>query len=242
MGFRFRKSIKICNGLKINLNNNSASFSIGTKGARYSISSKDRKTATIGIPGTGISYSVSNTNNHKKQINNNYRKPPITKSSAQKILNKGHRLVDVINTTSTPQKFFSSVDEYRLFLSDLTNYYQLDLFKGASPVKQLNSFNNMLPEDIDLFIKRYFEHVNLKIINFKTENSKIKEANMFLQNLEFYSNYMSDSNILLYQNLYNNLIDVHKLNIRKINHIFCIFCGKQITKNSLFCTYCGKKQ
>lgn len=242
MGFRFRKSIKICKGLKINLNKNSIGLSVGTRGARYSINSKGRKKATIGIPGTGISYSASSTNNHKKQINSKIYKPPITITEAQRLLDKGHRLANTINTTNNPQKFFNSISEYRLLLSNLAIYYQSGLFKGTSPVKQLSSFNNNLPEQINLFIKRYYERINLKIINLKTESSKIKEINIFLQNLKFYSNYMFNTNVLLYKKLYNNLIDIHKLNIRKINHVFCIHCRKQITEDSLFCTYCGKKQ
>ena len=57
MGFRFRKSVKIAPGIKLNLGKKSASVSFGGKGARYTVSSTGRKTASVGIPGTGISYS-----------------------------------------------------------------------------------------------------------------------------------------------------------------------------------------
>lgn len=56
MGLRFRKSIKIAPGLKINLNKNSISATVGTKGAHYTVNSKGKRTASVGIPGTGISY------------------------------------------------------------------------------------------------------------------------------------------------------------------------------------------
>ena len=59
MGLRFRKSVKILPGVRINFNKNSTSVSIGKRGARYTVSSTGKKTATIGIPGTGISYSQS---------------------------------------------------------------------------------------------------------------------------------------------------------------------------------------
>ena len=59
MGLRFRKSIKVAPGVKINLNKNSTSVSFGKRGAHYTINSKGKKTATVGIPGTGISYSQS---------------------------------------------------------------------------------------------------------------------------------------------------------------------------------------
>ena len=64
MGFRFRKSIKIAPGVRLNLNSKSTSLSFGGKGARYTVSSTGRKTATVGIPGTGISYSET-TGGHR---------------------------------------------------------------------------------------------------------------------------------------------------------------------------------
>ena len=59
MGFKFRKSIKIAPGVKVNLNKKSASVSIGTKGMRKTYSTTGRKTTTVGLPGTGLSYSTS---------------------------------------------------------------------------------------------------------------------------------------------------------------------------------------
>ena len=59
MGLRFRKSIKILPGVKLNLGKKSAGVSAGTTGARYSVNSSGRKTSTVGIPGTGLSYSKS---------------------------------------------------------------------------------------------------------------------------------------------------------------------------------------
>lgn len=61
MGFRFHKSVKIAPGLRLNFNKKSTSVSIGGKGARYTASSNGRKTATVGLPGTGLSYSVTKT-------------------------------------------------------------------------------------------------------------------------------------------------------------------------------------
>lgn len=59
MGFRFRKSIKIAPGVRVNIGKKSTSISFGGKGARYTVSSTGRKTASVGIPGTGISYTAT---------------------------------------------------------------------------------------------------------------------------------------------------------------------------------------
>ena len=56
MGFRFRKSIKIAPGLKVNLGLKGVSLSIGGKGTTVNVG-KNGVRGTLGIPGTGISYS-----------------------------------------------------------------------------------------------------------------------------------------------------------------------------------------
>jgi len=58
MGLKFRKSIKLFPGVRLNLGKKGiASLSIGKKGATVNINKKGIKT-TLGIPGTGISYST----------------------------------------------------------------------------------------------------------------------------------------------------------------------------------------
>ena len=59
MGLRFRKSIKIAPGVKINFNKKSSSITFGGKGVHYTMNSKGKKTASVGIPGTGLSYTKS---------------------------------------------------------------------------------------------------------------------------------------------------------------------------------------
>ena len=56
MGFRFRKSIKLFPGLRLNLSKSGVSASVGVKGATVNISDRGTR-GTVGIPGSGISYS-----------------------------------------------------------------------------------------------------------------------------------------------------------------------------------------
>jgi len=56
MGIRFRKSIKLAPGIKLNISKKSVGISAGTKGARVSVNSNGKITKSIGIPGTGVSY------------------------------------------------------------------------------------------------------------------------------------------------------------------------------------------
>lgn len=55
MGFRFRRSVKLFPGVRLNLGKRGASVSVGPRGAKLTIGPTGTR-ATIGIPGTGISY------------------------------------------------------------------------------------------------------------------------------------------------------------------------------------------
>lgn len=56
MGFRFRKSIKIAPGVKLNFNKKSTGITFGGKGLHYTVNSNGKKTTSVGVPGTGLYY------------------------------------------------------------------------------------------------------------------------------------------------------------------------------------------
>lgn len=56
MGFRYRKSISLGGGFKINLSKSGIGYSWGTKGYRVSRTARGTTRTTYSIPGTGISY------------------------------------------------------------------------------------------------------------------------------------------------------------------------------------------
>lgn len=55
MGLRFRRRVKIMPGLRLNLSRRGGSLSVGGPGATLNLGRGKRM--TVGIPGTGISYS-----------------------------------------------------------------------------------------------------------------------------------------------------------------------------------------
>lgn len=56
MGLRFRKSIKIAKGVKINLSKSGVSLSVGRTGLHGTINSRGQLTTSAGLPGTGVSF------------------------------------------------------------------------------------------------------------------------------------------------------------------------------------------
>jgi len=57
MGFRFRRSFKIVPGVRLNVSKSGLSASIGRPGATLNVGGKRGARVTVGLPGTGLSYS-----------------------------------------------------------------------------------------------------------------------------------------------------------------------------------------
>ncbi len=58
MGFRFHKSLKIAKGVRLSIGSKSLGVSVGGKGARLSTNTRSGTRATVGVPGTGLSYTT----------------------------------------------------------------------------------------------------------------------------------------------------------------------------------------
>lgn len=71
MGFRFRKSFKVAPGVKLNFNKKSTGVTFGNKGLHYTINSSGKRTASAGIPGTGLYYTESSSGSGSGQNNGN---------------------------------------------------------------------------------------------------------------------------------------------------------------------------
>jgi hypothetical protein len=56
MVFRFRRSMKLAPGIRVNLNKGGPSVRVGPRGAGVTVGTKGTR-ASAGIPGTGLSYS-----------------------------------------------------------------------------------------------------------------------------------------------------------------------------------------
>ena len=95
MGFRYRKSINLGGGLRINLSKSGIGYSWGTKGYRVTKTAHGTTRRTYSIPGTGLSYTQESgrgdnrrsnpsrqqrNNTPTRQPENNFRQQPFTPS------------------------------------------------------------------------------------------------------------------------------------------------------------------
>ena len=79
VGFRFRRSVKILPGIRLNFSKSGISTSLGGRGASINIGPKGTR-KTVGLPGTGLSYSTFSS--HGSNANPGTELPPTAKLGA----------------------------------------------------------------------------------------------------------------------------------------------------------------
>ncbi len=70
MPFRFRRSIRIAPGIRLNLSKSGVSTSVGERGAHITVGHGHTRT-TVGVPGTGLSYTTTSRRRRRSP-------PPVT--------------------------------------------------------------------------------------------------------------------------------------------------------------------
>lgn len=100
MGLRFRKSIKIAPGVKLNFGKKSAGMSIGGKYGGVSFNTKNGARARVSAPGTGLSYSTNLK--HKRSSHKNQNRTQVSNSTASKNISND---LEVMNTLSKEEKY-----------------------------------------------------------------------------------------------------------------------------------------
>lgn len=165
MGLTFRKSIKIANGLKLNLSKSGVSLTAGKKGIHYTINSKGKSTASVGIPGTGISYRksfnlldiFSNTKEDKKTNKSNDSLNNISKQELEEY-NTYIKQIKSFHISST-----KIVDWKSLALASVpSNLNSSDRLKWE---KDITLAKRIINEDIDAYLEVIQKYSSLNDIS-----------------------------------------------------------------------------
>lgn len=79
MGLRFRRSVKICDGLKLNFGKNGMSMTVGSGPLKKTFNTNGNVTTTVVFPGTGIYWTEterrSSRNNRRTAASQQTRSP-----------------------------------------------------------------------------------------------------------------------------------------------------------------------
>lgn len=65
MGWRFQRRVRIVPGVRLNFGKRGTSISFGHRGFWYTIGARGRRRATLGFPGTGLSYTTTSGGAHR---------------------------------------------------------------------------------------------------------------------------------------------------------------------------------
>ncbi|MBE6826357.1 MAG: DUF4236 domain-containing protein [Ruminococcus sp.] len=101
MGLNFRKSFKIAPGVRLNVGKKGGSVSFGGKGAKFTVNSKGRRTTTVKVPGTGLSYSTSSGGSKKRNTSSTKKR---STSSTRTTTNSTRPVTTNSVRSSIPQK------------------------------------------------------------------------------------------------------------------------------------------
>ena len=111
MGFRFRRSINLGGGFKINLSKSGIGYSWGTKGYRISRTARGTTRRTYSIPGTGISYvDESGSRNRNRNRNQRRNQNRITQQSQRQI----------------PQPTYNQAPEFAIESADIAQFKEAE--------------------------------------------------------------------------------------------------------------------
>lgn len=174
MGFRFRKSINLGGGFRINLSKTGIGYSFGCPGMRFTKLANGRERATFSIPGTGISYVEESSGNRNYSEPTNYN-----------IQNENKPLLYQAQT-------------------DLSNYQDTNYDEFIRRINKCklnnNLFNALLIIAIILcFVKIYFIVLPAILIIIKQYYIDYFRVTADFSFDEFYQDYFNDLNSLLYE-------------------------------------------
>jgi len=119
MGLRFRKSITIAKGVKINLSKSGVSLSVGRTGLHGTINSHGQLTTSAGLPGTGVSY--VKTTSLKKLLGK------AKKSEDTETISPKKKKAETENTSGTAAAAASAVDSSKEDAAEEVEAYEQQL-------------------------------------------------------------------------------------------------------------------
>ena len=245
MGFRFRKSKKIFPGVRLNVSKSGISVSAGVKGARVSLNSKGRVTKTVGIPGTGISY--SETSNLSK---NNSRKPEsTTKSTGKKQMdvsfsddNKNIVIYDGNKLSiKTPKKLFKSskimtISVYDLSKCDIQKNGEMSFYDKNKELWNKITINAKCLEEAKLVRKlinmrgaNYFKFSKRNLMKTDVDNvytTYVSGCEYYKTDVKKIYEYFGNNTSEKYYNLTNEQIKLYGGYVYELNPKKCAISGE----------------
>lgn len=179
MGWRFRKSIKILPGVKVNIGKKSVGLSIGSKLGGISLNSKNGARSRISIPGTGIHFSSKLFSG--KRISKAEKIAML--EQIDNLLTQTAESANLVNTTLKPDVFFHRLNFMLDTLQTLTTYEDKYRFNNLPSADYQRAIDN-LEATVNNFIDRSFEYEKEQAAKLKTEKGKLNRMLRYFDKME----------------------------------------------------------
>lgn len=214
MGFRFRKSVKILPGVKINFNAKSASVTFGGKGAHHTISSTGKRTTSIGIPGTGISYSKTYSKRRKKV----HAEDAVNLGEIERHITIANDCVQLINSTANPDVFFDRYDLLTKELIWLSAYRSNPILSGEDPRVALKRITKQREEATNQFVERSFYKELNSGNELKTDQGRKNRLIRYFEKMQEYDSQLFPSTHELLHSLRETYLDSNQ-NVQSLEFV-----------------------
>ena len=147
MGFRYRKSINLGGGFRVNLSKSGIGYSWGTKGYRVTKKARGGVRKTYSIPGTGLSWSEDSGKSRKKG-NNSYRGAVPNNQYAQQPVSVSQSVIYEASDVNTKELVSEQTQE---FIEAIKKYSKIHgILKWGAIITGIIMFST--PPGILLFI------------------------------------------------------------------------------------------
>lgn len=179
VGFRFRRSVRVLPGIRLNLSKSGASVSLGGRGFHYTIGSKGTRT-TVGLPGTGLSWTEyrphTGRSSARSPQRNSYISPAVqrpirgdifeTEPTLTPIESKTANEINALSTSELAPILDRAHRRFRLSIPILIGSFGLFVFSISSEIQELVGisalyFSIFVP--VAIFLDRYRRSVKVSL-------------------------------------------------------------------------------
>ena len=188
MGFRFRKSISIIPGVRVNLSNSGLGLSLGPRGASVSVG-RSGVYANLGLPGTGLSYRtrLDSKRGHSSSSDSSLVDIQSLQNEAARINGDMEWILNIHQQIPNPQFGRSVTALQKVYLDLLNNPYSVPAPERPikpEPVDELPQPVRKKPSILSRLIKSDTEienDYNEELANWSLANEQIRQSNAFKQ-------------------------------------------------------------
>lgn len=190
MGLRFRKSVTIMPGVRVNFGKKSVGVSIGNKYGGVTVNSKTGVHTRVSIPGTGVSYTEKISDFGKTSDVEYYE----NLKNAKKYLEILLESANICKYTLEPDDFFP---KYKLVIQSIYNLSKVQDINidGTSLSDVVSEIESDSSGSVTDFIERYFYDAFNDATKMKTEDSKLNRMEKAYRTILRYTGEMDNDSL-----------------------------------------------